>query len=29
VTDDQAQGQQARTDFFISYTGKDRVWAEW
>lgn len=29
MTNDQAQGEGARTDFFISYTGKDRTWAEW
>jgi hypothetical protein len=27
--DEQAQSEQGRKDFFISYTGKDRAWAEW
>jgi phage replication-related protein YjqB (UPF0714/DUF867 family) len=29
MTNDQAQDEGVRTDFFISYTGKDQKWAEW
>ena len=29
MADNQMQGEQERTHFFISYTGKDRAWAEW
>lgn len=29
MTDNQAQGEEARRDFFISYSGKDQKWAEW
>jgi hypothetical protein len=28
MADEQTQGKQERVDFFISYTGKDRAWAE-
>src|SRR2546421_7031340 len=29
MADDQTQSEQKDKDFFISYTGKDRAWAEW
>jgi tetratricopeptide (TPR) repeat protein len=29
MADDQAQGEGARTQFFISYTSTDQKWAEW
>jgi hypothetical protein len=29
MTNDQGQGKPPRTDFFISYTGKDSQWAQW
>src|SRR5436305_4085184 len=29
MTDDQTQSEQKDKDFFLSYTGKDRAWAEW
>jgi TIR domain len=29
MADNQLPGEQERTHFFISYTGKDRAWAEW
>src|SRR5205807_4794642 len=29
MADDQTQSEQEYKDFFISYTGKDRAWAEW
>ena len=29
MTESQTQDEQERVDFFISYTGKDRAWAEW
>src|SRR5207248_1205419 len=29
MPDEQVQTEQERTEFFISYTGKDRAWAEW
>ncbi len=29
MAEEPAQQEQPRHDFFISYTGKDRAWAEW
>src|SRR5438067_1420678 len=29
MADEQAQSEQKDIDFFLSYTGKDRAWAEW